>query len=162
MDGITLREAKATDIEAIVLLWRELMGLHADLDRCFTLTSQADPLFRAFLEKNLVEQDAIVVLAEDLGRPVGYTMAIESDRPPVFEHSRTVLITDMIVTASHRGRGIGRCLVDRIKAWALTRDVAQLEVMAATGNPAAQAFWRKVGARPYLATLVFEDPGTGG
>jgi len=157
MDDILIREAAPSDMEAMVALWKELMLLHADMDRNFVLIAEAETLFRAYLEKHFSDKDSFAVVACHENALVGYTMAIESERPPVFEKARTALISDMIVTASFRGRGIGSRLVRRVKAWARTLDVDQLEVMAATVNPQAMGFWKKMGARPYLATLVFEN-----
>ena len=55
---------------------------------------------------------------------------------------------------SWRSQGIGSQLVDRFKAWANTRGVAQLRVSAYTANEAAIRFYRRHGFVPLDTTLA--------
>ncbi|MCU0664775.1 MAG: GNAT family N-acetyltransferase [Myxococcota bacterium] len=148
-----VRPANQNDVEPIVDLWCELMAYHEALDERFTRSLHAKAKFRTFLEVNIDSENAHVLVAQAQGRIVGYTMAQESKRPPVFAVQAVVEILDMAVTSGSRGLGIGRALAKGMQSWGRQRGAKAIFLGAAAANAASNAFWAKVGARPYINLL---------
>lgn len=148
-----IRTATQDDVDAVVELWSELMAYHESLDERFVRGEDARVKFRTFLEINIDSEHAQVLVAQSQGAIVGYTMAQESKRPPVFAVQAIVEIMDMAVTSGYRRRGVGRVLVEEMRHWAHERGAAAIYLGAAAANPGANRFWAAVGARPYIHLL---------
>jgi GNAT superfamily N-acetyltransferase len=158
MDLVRIRPARLEDLEQIAELWDELMALHEALDPRFTRRSGASEPFEGFVRHNIESEAAIVLVAEVAGRIIGYSMAAESELPPVFEVGPIGEIFDMVVTAERRRQGIGRRLVEGVCDWARERGLARVDLRASVRNPDALAFWRSL-ASPFLETLTIDVGG---
>ena len=80
---------------------------------------------------------AIRVAVEE-GIPIG-TGALINEGNGKFE------LAKMAVTASHRGRGIGRLLAERLIAVAKASGAREVELVSQTALPAAVSLYRKLG-----------------
>jgi GNAT superfamily N-acetyltransferase len=63
-------------------------------------------------------------------------------------------ISDLVVRAAHRGRGIGRELMMRAESFAREFGAKQLKVGVLVRNEATHAFYRAGGFRDYTVQLV--------
>jgi len=81
---------------------------------------------------------------------VGYVLAYEAARPPVYPAGRYGFISDLFVLEPYRGQGIGRALVRRALLWLRTIGVTSVELLASEHNEHAQRFWEAVGFRRFL------------
>jgi ribosomal protein S18 acetylase RimI-like enzyme len=63
----------------------------------------------------------------------------------LFHAGGTALINELVVTRSHRRRGIGRALLDRARTEAQARGMDELEVATELDNEPARAFYRACG-----------------
>lgn len=86
-------------------------------------------------------------LAWDGERPVGLLNAFEG--VSTFKARPLLNIHDIAVAASHRGRGIGRRLLDAVEAEARARGCCKLTLEALEGNAGAIALYRDVGFVAY-------------
>jgi GNAT superfamily N-acetyltransferase len=148
-----IRTARQEDAEKIVDLWCELMAFHEALDERFVRSKDSAAKFRTFLEINIDSSNAHVLVAISNGRLVGYTMAQEARRPPVFAMQVVVEIMDMAVSSASRRCGIGRALVNGTRDWAKQRGAEAIFLGVAATNPDALAFWANMDARPYIHLL---------
>ena len=64
------------------------------------------------------------------------------------EGGPVLILEDVIVAASHRGGGHGRCLVEHVMAWAATEGMSRVTLLADRDNASALRFYR---------TLDFEE-----
>ena len=147
---IVVRRARAADMEAIVLLWEELVDFHTAHDPFFRRADGAGAVFAGFVAERLDADDARVLVAEVGGGLGGYLMAAVASYPPVFTATRYGSIFDLAVTASWRRRGVGARLVEAARAWFRQRGLTRAEVRVQTANPLSTAFWRKEGFTPYV------------
>lgn len=138
----TIRDASAADAGG-------LAGLLSQLG--YPTTPEA---VEARLERLRLVGDRVVVADVD-GRPVGLahlqvTPAIERDRP-------AAKIGALIVDDAHRGRGIGRALVETMEAEARARGCELLYLTTAERRDNAHAFYERLGleytGRRYARTL---------
>ncbi len=140
----TIRRAGPGDAPALLALAAVLARTQDDPDRC---TTEAD-LMRAWLAEGAI---GMALIAELEGVPVGYIAM-----SPSFESSHAshgFFVSDLVVHAAHRRRGIGTALLGAAarEAGAAGRDC--LWWLARASNDAAHAFYRRV------ATV--EDPLVG-
>ena len=61
---------------------------------------------------------------------------------------RVVLLEDVIVRAAFRGRGHGRCLVERVMDWAQSEGATRVTLLTDADNAAALAFYGRLGFAP--------------
>ena len=131
-----LRPAVAADMDSLLDLLAALFTIEQD----FTPDREKQ---RRGLERLLDAPDAHVVVAEEAGRVVG--MATLQVVISTAEGGPAGLIEDVVVSESHRGRGIGRALMDDMIAWAGERGLMRLQLLADRDNSPALDFYRKLG-----------------
>ena len=87
------------------------------------------------------------VLAFDGATPVGLVNAIEG--LSTFACRPLVNVHDVVVTASHRGRGIAGKLFAEVEAIARERGACKLTLEVLDGNAPARALYRRLGFAAY-------------
>ena len=139
---LTIRDAEQADAAAV-----------ADLLGQLGYPTSAEGA-EARLERLRVVGDRVVVAELD-GRTVGLAHlqvapAIERDRP-------AAKIGALVVDDAHRGRGVGRALLDAVEAEARVRGCELLFLTTAERRDDAHAFYERVGleytGRRYARTL---------
>jgi ribosomal protein S18 acetylase RimI-like enzyme len=105
-----------------------------------------------FARTNLVEamrkrSDVRVVLAWDGGKPVGLANCIEGFSS--FACKPLLNIHDLVVTRSHRGRGIALLMLEKVEEIAARTGCCKLTLEVLEGNQTAQAAYRKFGFQGY-------------
>lgn len=146
-----IREMRVGDAEALAGLWHEMAAYHAKCDPYWRLKRNCKGGYADYMREILGAPDKVVYVAHDGGRIVGFALAVIDKRARVFAQCRNGLIQDLAVTAKWRRRGIGRRLVRKCWEWFKGRAVRTVEVRAATANPLATAFWRRMGFEEYMA-----------
>jgi GNAT superfamily N-acetyltransferase len=128
--GLTIRDARAADAEAIATLLDQL-GYETD-------AAAVSPR----LERLVIVGDRVVV-AELEDEVVGLAHLHAS---PTIEHERPAAkIGALVVHESHRGQGIGRALVETMETEARARRCVLLFLTTAAQREDAHAFYRRVG-----------------
>ena len=156
MEQSTIRRAVATDVPAITELWKELMDFHVGREKYFARAQGGEAHFAEFLRGCVSRPEAGVFVADARGVLVGYCLAVEVERPPVFALTHIVEVLDLAVTETWRRSGVGEQLVRRALAWAASRSAAGVEVKVATSNDQATAFWQRMGGRQVMGLFRLE------
>ena len=149
---VTIRAARAGDLPTVIGLWRELQDLNAAFDPRLALNAGAADWFLDYLKDQLDNANAAVLVAQHETLVVGYTFG-QIMRRPTLKSGDCGYVADVCVRDGWRGRGIGRRLHDRLRAWFLAHGITDVEVQVVRANPASQAFWRKMGYEDFLRTL---------
>jgi len=97
------------------------------------------------LEATLRDPEAAIFVCERDGALLGFCSVRIDRAPPIQLEVRRAEITDLIVLANERRRGLGRRLVERALAWVVERGVERCEVRVASLNDEGQQFWRSLG-----------------
>ncbi len=150
---LIIRRADLADLDRLVALWQELADLHAALDPVFALAPDAVAHYRENLARSLQGDTMRVMIAEEDGVVVGFIMGAVRELPPVYVEKRSGHISDALVTARCRRRGIGARLYRAMTDWFRERGASFVELSAAASNPGAVAFWRKMGFTDYMLRL---------
>lgn len=137
---VVLREMRRADLSAVL-----------DIER----RSFPQPWSRGFFEKELATPYARLVVAErhgpDQATVVGYTCR--------WRVTDEVHLLNVAVSSEHRGRNVGRLLVEAViaEARALEARVIFLEVRA--GNVVARRLYRRLGFRDLGVRRGYYGPG---
>ena len=155
-----IRPAIISDINNIIPLWKELSELHERLDSSFELSSDAESHYFSYLHTILEshqKDQAFLFVAEikDTKQIAGYVMGVRVKYPPVFKRKEYGGIYDICVTEEFRRQDMGENLVLEVKKWCKNQGIERVEMSAAPTNPAAMAFWKKVGFTTYMEKMSF-------
>ena len=153
-----IQAATRRDVPAIVALWEELMDFHQARDPFFTRSHNGSRIFARFVEENIRNDAACVLVAVVDGKIVGYCQGILDRHPPALAESDFGQILDFGVTAEFRRAGIGEKMLQALCEWFRREGIGRVEVRHSTRNEIGARFWPKMGFQPYLQTLFLELP----
>lgn len=147
--NIAIDFASADDLPALADLLTELFTLEADFvpDREKQLRG-----LRLILETPAIGR--LFALRVD-GRIAGMANALIT--VSTAQGTRVLLLEDVIVSAAHRGGGLGRRLVDHVCAWAKSQGMSRVTLLADKDNAPALDFYERLGFGP-SAMRVLRKP----
>ena len=154
----TIRRATRDDLQALGRLGALLLRTHHDFDRQRFLAPgpDAEEGYAWFLETQMREPDATVLVAERDGEVVGYVYAgleplswKELRGPAGFVH-------DLVVAEAARGSGIGTQLLDAAVAWLRDRGAPRVLLWTAAPNEGAQRLFESAGFRTTMMEMTLE------
>jgi GNAT superfamily N-acetyltransferase len=128
---VSIRGATLADATRLAVL-TEVLGYPATAD------ALAERLGR------LLGRDQELVLVAELspGHIVGWLHGGERE---LLESGRRCEILGLVVDGTHRGRGVGRQLVQAAEAWASTRGLDQMAVRSNVGRAESHPFYERLG-----------------
>lgn len=88
--------------------------------------------------------ERLFVAALDAGRPVGLALGYVLERTDALR--RMILLYEVDVAEAYRRRGVGRRLVEEVKAIARTCGAGKIWVITEAGNQAARTLYASTGA----------------
>jgi GNAT superfamily N-acetyltransferase len=138
---ITIRDAQPDDVEALVGLLYELFAVEAD----FNADTNRQRKGLLLLLDGCGKHRCLKVALID-GQVVG--MCSAQALISTAEGGPVALLEDMVVSAPFRGSGIGRRLMTAIEAWAASRGMTRLQLLADRTNFSALDFYDKMGWCP--------------
>ena len=148
----SLRNARPDDVEQLVMLLRLLFTLEEDFS--FDAGKQ-----RQGLVMLLHSNQGCILVAEAGGKVIG--MCTGQLVISTAEGGPAVWVEDMVVDPAHRGRGIGRSLMQAMIAWAGEQGATRLQLLADKHNPQALAFYERIGWQP-TALICLRKPNPTG
>jgi ribosomal protein S18 acetylase RimI-like enzyme len=133
-----IRSMSADDYENVYRLWLSTpgMGLNATDDS------------RAGIERYLRRNPTTCFVAEESGAVVGAILAGHDGRRGFIYHTA--------VAISHRGRGIGKTLVDRAMSALEQEGIQKAALVVFSKNEAGNGFWEKLGF-PVRNDLIYRN-----
>jgi ribosomal protein S18 acetylase RimI-like enzyme len=141
-----IRAATLYDAAAIGQLWTQLVEYHRQLDDRMPIAApDGADRYANRVRDSVDDSHTRVFVAEDEGQVVGYVMGVIVDLlPEMFAEERGGFLADIFVLPHYRDKGIGKALVNALKAWFRAREVEHFEWYVASKNTAGIAFWRSV------------------
>ena len=105
------------------------------------------------LAATLRDLDATIFVCERDDVLLGFC-TVRIDRAlPIRVEAQRAEITDLMVRARERRRGVGRALVERALIWVEERGVERCEIRVASRNAEGQRFWRSIGFDDWMDVL---------
>ena len=153
-----IRSATPSDLDTLGRLGALLMRTHYVFDRQRFLPpgDDAEDGYAWFLEAQLREPDAVVLVADRDGIVDGYVYAAleplswkELRGPAGFVH-------DLVVDEAARGQGVARELLDAAVRWLTERGAPRVILWTATDNSRAQRLFDAAGFRTTMKEMTLE------
>lgn len=153
-EPVAIRDARPTDLDALVRLWTEFVSYHERVGRARLAPQGAELRVREAFHSDLTDRSACVLVAEFRGQVVGYALARLHPIPPTYEGQRLGVVHELVVTERSRLHGIGRRLVLALLDWFRRKRADRIEVTVLSENEDARLFWERIGFR--LSGVRFE------
>jgi ribosomal protein S18 acetylase RimI-like enzyme len=136
---VNVRQATTDDIGRLAPLF--------DAYRQFYERPSDLAMSREFISQRLDRHESVIFLAEEDSETLGFVQLY-----PLFSSTarcpgRLWLLNDLFVTATARGRGVGRILMDRARRLAEETEACGLQLATARTNHTAQALYESLGYR---------------
>ena len=150
-------EASEKHTPEITKLWMEFMYFNAEIEPFNTSGDNVLTQVEKHLRNKITSDNSLVLVAIDDQKVVGYSISQATRMPPLSRGKTIGVIYDMAITASHRRKGIGKEMLNRIKAWFNERNINRIELSVVTKNTIGNSFWREQGFQDYEQILYLEN-----
>ncbi len=162
--GPIVRRATPADLPSIGRLGALLVEEHYGFDpRRFVAAGRRTPSdYASFLGGQLEDPDIAVLVADDDGDVIGYAYAAVEGYDFMALRGPAGLLHDVIVDPGHRGRGVGRLLLDAALEFLRSRGAPRVVLFTAERNEAAQRLFERIGFRRTMIEMTREldDPAS--
>ncbi len=145
---ITVRRATPNDIDVLLPLVRAY--------RVFYEQTPDPSGERRFISKHLRDATSTVFFASEGGSAHGFVQIFESWS--TIRLAPMLILEDLFVEPSARGRGIARALIDAAIAYAREAGAGGMFLETAVGNERAQAVYERAGWEREAAFVKFNAP----
>ena len=154
----TIRPATTADVGTMGRLGAILVRTHHDFDaaRFIAPTPQTEHGYGSYLGSQLRNPDIVILVAEDAGEAVGYTFAGVEGYDYMSLRGPAGVLYDIVVDPAHRGRGIGRALLDATLAELKARGAPRVVLSTAERNEPAQRLFARAGFRRTMIEMTRE------
>jgi ribosomal protein S18 acetylase RimI-like enzyme len=157
-----VRHATRADLPTLGRLGALLVQQHHDFDgrRFLAPSPRTADQYAAFLGTQLDDPDVLVIVAEHEGRVIGYTFAAMEGYDYKSLRGPAGLLHDLLVDPDHRGRGVGRRLLDETLLMLQAKGARQIVLATAERNESAQRLFTRAGFRRTMIEMTREldDP----
>ncbi len=160
--GPVVRRATPADLRRIGRLGALLVEEHHGFDpRRFLAAGRGTAEgYASFIGTQLEDPDVAVIVAEDGGEVIGYAYAAVEGYDYMALRGPAGVLHDVIVDPEHRGRGVGRLLLEAALEFLRSRGAPRVVLSTAEQNEAAQRLFASTGFRRTMIemTLELDDP----
>ena len=150
MSQITIRYARESDIPQILQFIRKLANYENMLD---DVVATEDLLREWIFEKKKAE----VILASENGENVGFALFFHNFS--TFLGRAGIYLEDLFVEPEHRGKGVGKALLQRLAQITMERGCGRLEWSCLDWNKPSIDFYLSLGAMPMDQWTVYRLTG---
>lgn len=158
--GVRVRPATAADALALGRLGALLVAVHHDYDRERFLAPDAATAegYGRFLAGQLRRPDVVMLVAEAGGQVLGYSYAAIEGVDYMTLRGPAGALHDLLVDPAHRGRGVGRRLLEATVAALQARGAPRIVLSTAERNVGAQKLFAAAGFRRTMVEMTRELP----
>ena len=116
--------------------------------------------YASFLGAQLKDPDSVIFVADNRGAVIGYTFGAIQGPDYIALRGPAGVLHDLIVDPGHRGRGVGRLLLDTILAYLNSRGAPRVVLSTAEQNESAQRLFEHTGFRRTMVEMTREMDGS--
>lgn len=159
--AVVIRPATRADLAVIGRLGALLVRLHHEFDpqRFIPATPRTEQGYASFLGTQLEVPDVIVLVAEGDGEVLGYSYAGLEGFDYMALRAPAGALYDIVIDPAHRGRGVGRLLLDATLAALADRGAPRVVLSTAEQNEPAQRLFARAGFRRTMIEMTRERDG---
>ncbi len=151
-----IREAEPDDIDELYDLWRELVDFHQGHHPVFKVKPNSEEALKKELVARMKARDSKIFAFVQGSEWLGFIFASFKVAAAGFQLSQKGYIGETVVTAKHRGTGVGKELFETARKWLTDRGADHIELQVSVKNGAGLGFWEAQGFAPSTFHLVLE------
>jgi ribosomal protein S18 acetylase RimI-like enzyme len=161
--GPNIRRATSADLARVGRLGALLVEAHHEFDarRFLAARSRTAADYAGFLGSQLGEPEVVVLVADHGGEVIGYAYAALEGYDYMSLRGPAAVLHDLVVDPGHRGRGVGRLLLEAALAHLKSRGAPRVVLSTAERNDAAQRLFAGAGFRRTMVEMTRELDGQG-
>ncbi len=152
----TIRSGRREDAADAARLWMQSAKEHTSHDPIYTTSPGAERVMQRFLADLTSSSHAFLFVAEYDGRTVGFVSGELRESSPTFRPKTWASVDDVFVESNYRNLGVGRALVEGVKAWAKERGADGVSLQVAAANARGRKFYEDLGFREVSVYEVLE------
>jgi len=145
-----IRKAHLNEVPQTAVMALDMLKFHKKYDKFWTPTPQAIKFYRKQHSKAIHSRNSLLLVAEDKGRLVGFSLCRAKKYPPVITSKAYGYISDVFVIPRYRRKGITKLFLDEMFDWMRSKKLDYAELLYAPMNPLAAGAWRKYGFKELL------------
>jgi ribosomal protein S18 acetylase RimI-like enzyme len=159
IESLLIRPAREVDLPRVAELAAQLVRMHHDADPSrFLLVDRVEEGYAWWLARELARSQAVVLVASEDERIVGYAYGTLEDRDWNLLLDAHGAIHDVLVTEEVRRRGVGRKLVEALLLALEKLGAPRVVLSTMVQNEAAQRLFRQIGFRPTMLEMTRDAP----
>lgn len=153
---MNIRTATLNDVDALTRLYSDSLKHMAALQPG---TFRSVPQDEGFVKAGLIEENAIIFVAEQDGKLVGLAsvFGIDLDPKPFRVRNHYADLDTLYVDEDYRNQGIGTALWDAAWQWAKDHGYFAMELMTLAENKNARKFYGDRGMREKSVYYIVEE-----
>jgi ribosomal protein S18 acetylase RimI-like enzyme len=152
----TIRCGRREDSADAARLWMQSAKEHTSHDPIYSTSPGAERVMQRFLADLTSSRHAFLFVAEYDGRTVGFVSGELRESSPTFRPKTWASVDDVFVEPNYRNLGVGRALVENVKAWAKERGADGVSLQVAAANERGRKFYEDLGFREVSVYEVLE------
>lgn len=145
MTGVTIRRAKANDLEAVVALRLALLREYGDHPIYGRLRADAEQRARPMFAGQLDSETEVIFLAEENDVPIGLLRCVESAASPLLMPDRYCYVSSAYVRPEYRRKGVLHELFERAVSWCRDRGLTEMRLHNVGSRESSAATWDSMG-----------------
>ncbi len=152
----TIRPGRREDAATAARLWMQSAEEHKAHDRVYETAPDAEKTMRRFLADVANSSYSFLFVAVSEDRTVGFISGELRQGSPAFLPKTWASVDDVFVEPGHRNRGMGRALLQSVRAWAQERNADGISLQVAAANARGRRFYEELGFREVSVYEVLE------
>jgi GNAT superfamily N-acetyltransferase len=153
-----IRKARLKDADEITKLWKRMMAYHKknfSASREFAgLKPGADNIFKKFVIGNIRGRNGLVLVAEDKGRLVGYSLNFIKKNIKIFRIEKMGHMSDLYIDKKYRGTGLASGFRKLAMEWFKEKGLKYTTIHVTYHNKRALEIYRKWGYKEDHITMM--------
>ncbi|HEY1953706.1 MAG TPA: GNAT family N-acetyltransferase [Gemmatimonadaceae bacterium] len=158
MTDVSIRPASAADLPVIGRLGALLVRTHYEFDpkRFMAPMPGLEKGYGSYLGSLLDDPDIVILVADQGGEVIGYTYAGIEGTDYMSLRGPAGALYDIVVDPDHRGRGVGRMLLDATLTALKSKGAPRVVLETAEQNEHAQRLFEHAGFRRTMIEMTRE------
>ena len=152
----SIRPGRREDAAEAARLWMQSAREHTAHDPIYATSPAAERVMRRFLADLMGSSHSFLFVAESGDRTVGFISGELREGSPAFHPKTWASVDDVFVEPDHRNLGVGRALLESVKAWAKERGADGISLQVAAANERGRKFYEELGFREISVYEVLE------
>lgn len=154
----TIRRGRREDAPAAARLWMQSAREHSVYDSVYATAPEAENTMRRFLaDLSSSSHSFLFVATRDYDDTlIGFISGELREGSPTFHSKSWASVDDVYVSPDERSSGIGRALLESVKAWAQEKEAHGVSLQVAAANSRARKFYTELGFREVSVYEVLE------